>query len=162
MGDSIHWQNIQLYAWGILFNIVGMLVNNSSAVVERGFFDGYNMWACTVVINNALNGLAISAILKYADNIARVYAHASAMLVTMVISIFLFGQSPTPQLLIAIGVVSASAVQYNLKPEHIFEDSRYARNPEMKVVAPESQRYEPEAHDKTFNKDQEDGNLMHK
>jgi hypothetical protein len=33
-----------------------------------------------VVLCNALNGLAISAVLKYADNIARVYAHAIAMI----------------------------------------------------------------------------------
>lgn len=115
--DSIHWQNIQLYAWGILFNMVGMLVNNSGAVAERGFFDGYNMWACVVVVNNALNGLAISAILKYADNIARVYAHACAMLLTMVLSVLLFGQPPTPQLIIACSVVGASTIQYNTKSE---------------------------------------------
>merc|ERR1719220_2958941 len=112
-----------------------MILHDSNAIMQSGFFANYNRWAYTVVINNALNGLAISAILKYADNIARVYAHASAMLVTMVISIFLFGQSPTPQLLIAIAVVSASAVQYNLKPEHIFEDARCVGNPEVKVVA---------------------------
>merc|ERR1712061_710331 len=94
--------------------------------------------------------------LKYADNIARVYAHASAMLVTMVLSIFLFGQNPTPQLLIAIAVVSASAVQYNLKPEHIFEDSRNARNPEMKVVTPKDQEPIPEVHNKTLDKDEDD------
>merc|ERR1719373_1367156 len=82
-----------------------------------GLFRGYNFWACMVVVNNALNGLAISAILKYADNIARVYAHAAAMIVTMVLSVFLFGQSPTPQLMIAVAIVGASAIQYNLKPE---------------------------------------------
>ena len=35
-------------------------------------------------------GLAISAVLKFADNIARVYAHAVAMLATMAISAQLF------------------------------------------------------------------------
>jgi hypothetical protein len=35
-------------------------------------------------------GLAISAVLKFADNIARVYAHAVAMLATMAISVQLF------------------------------------------------------------------------
>mmetsp|Transcript_88474 Transcript_88474/g.250516 ORF Transcript_88474/g.250516 Transcript_88474/m.250516 type:complete len:115 (-) Transcript_88474:54-398(-) len=75
------------------------------------------MWACTVVVNNALNGLAISAILKYADNIARVYAHACAMLLTMVLSVLLFSQSPTPQLIIACSVVGASTIQYNTKSE---------------------------------------------
>jgi UDP-galactose transporter len=125
--ESIHWQNIQLYGWGVALNLGGALLHGrgiggsalDSVAAGRGggFAAGFNGWAWAVVVNNALNGLAISAILKYADNIARVYAHACAMLVTMVLSIFLFGQTPTPQLLIAIGLVGASAVQYNLKPE---------------------------------------------
>mmetsp|Transcript_2105 Transcript_2105/g.7038 ORF Transcript_2105/g.7038 Transcript_2105/m.7038 type:complete len:350 (+) Transcript_2105:163-1212(+) len=116
--DSIHWQNIQLYAWGVLFNFLGLFLHSGAELLQsEGFFKGYNAWACAVVLNNALNGLAISAILKYADNIARVYAHASAMLVTMVLSVFLFGQTPTPQLVIAVGVVAASAVQYSYNPD---------------------------------------------
>jgi len=85
----------------------------------ENFFKGYNVWTCAVVLNNALNGLAISAILKYADNIARVYASAAAMLLTMVISVTLFGETLSPQLLLAIMVVSASAVQYNVRPEQL-------------------------------------------
>mmetsp|Transcript_11433 Transcript_11433/g.34528 ORF Transcript_11433/g.34528 Transcript_11433/m.34528 type:complete len:348 (-) Transcript_11433:48-1091(-) len=115
--DSIHWQNIQLYAWGVVFNLLGMFLNSGLDLFKTGFFKGYNFWAWVVVLNNALNGLAISAILKYADNIARVYAHACAMLVTMVLSIFLFGQTPTPQLVIAVAGVAASAVQYSYKPD---------------------------------------------
>lgn len=117
--DSIHWQNIQLYSWGIAFNLVGVLSHSGTAALGPGFFDGFRGWAWAVVLNNACNGLAISAILKYADNIARVYAHACAMLVTMALSVALFGQSPTPQLLIAIVMVAASAVQYNLRIDDV-------------------------------------------
>jgi len=120
--DSIHWQNVQLYFWGVLFNLVGSLMHDPGVLFEGGgLLKGYNSWACMVVLNNALNGLAISAILKYADNIARVYAHAAAMLTTMVLSVLLFGQKPTPQLIIAVAIVAASAVQYNLKPEQLME-----------------------------------------
>ncbi|KAJ1639587.1 nucleotide-sugar transporter-domain-containing protein [Pavlovales sp. CCMP2436] len=118
--DSIHWQNIQLYSWGIAFNLLGVAVQKGSNPLGSGFFGGLRGWAWAVILNNALNGLAISAILKYADNIARVYAHACAMLVTMVLSIFLFAQTPSAQLLVAIAMVSASAVQYNLRqPEPV-------------------------------------------
>jgi UDP-galactose transporter len=115
--QSIHWQNIQLYTWGIAFNFIGATVKDSGSMMEGGFFYGYNGFTWLVVLNNAINGLAISAILKYADNIARVYAHAAAMLTTMVLSIFLFGASPTPQLLIAIVIVSCSTFLYNQKLE---------------------------------------------
>jgi len=113
--DSIHWQNVQLYVWGIVFNVLAALLHSGRSALGERFFVGFRGWAWAVVLNNACNGLAISAILKYADNIARVYAHACAMLVTMMLSVVLFGTSPSAQLLIAITMVSASAVQYNLK-----------------------------------------------
>mmetsp|Transcript_108630 Transcript_108630/g.338712 ORF Transcript_108630/g.338712 Transcript_108630/m.338712 type:complete len:204 (+) Transcript_108630:502-1113(+) len=120
--DSIHWQNILLYSWGVVFNLATVVVRGDM-VSRRSFFAGYNVWTCAVVLNNALNGLAISAILKYADNIARVYASAAAMLLTMVVSVTLFGETLSPQLLLAILVVSASAVQYNVRPEQLgFEE----------------------------------------
>lgn len=115
VSSSIHWQNIQLYGWGIIFNFLGACISEPDMLVGFNLLKGFNFWACIVVLNNALNGLAISAILKYADNIARVYAHAAAMMVTMVVSVFLFGQSITPQLGIAVAMVAASALQYNLK-----------------------------------------------
>lgn len=132
--DSIHWQNIQLYSWGILFNFLGIVVNNSEALLKLDFFSGYNRWACAVVVNNALNGLAISAILKHADNIARVYAHAVAMLVTMVLSVLFFGLTPTPQMMIGIAVVGASAVQYNYKPAADAGTHKYAPVVESEMI----------------------------
>lgn len=70
--------------------------------------------AWSVVVCNALNGLAISAVLKYADNIARVYAHAIAMMITMALSTQLFGTPITPQLVLAVTLVATSTLQYNL------------------------------------------------
>lgn len=115
--ESIHLQNMQLYSWGIAINFVGVFVHSGTTVFKLGFFSGFNGWAWAVVLNNALNGLAISAILKYADNIARVYAHACAMLVTMIISVPLFGEEPNPHMVIAIVMVAISALQYNLDPK---------------------------------------------
>jgi len=116
---SIHMQNILLYTWGIAFNTAGVLLHGPEMITPSRFFNGYNFWTVIVVLNNALNGLAISAILKYADNIARVYASAAAMLTTMLASVLIFGDAFTPQLCLAMAVVFASAIQYNVKPEQL-------------------------------------------
>merc|ERR1712217_233928 len=100
-----------------MVNFLGVVMNGPAMIAPAQFFAGYNFWTWIVILNNALNGLAISAILKYADNIARVYAHAAAMLTTMVASVFLFGEALSSQLVIGVAVVSASAIQYNVKPE---------------------------------------------
>lgn len=68
---------------------------------------------------------AISAILKYADNIARVYAHAAAMLITMLLSVFFFGAPPTPQLIISIAIVSSSTFLYNQKLDEVSRSGPY-------------------------------------
>ena len=52
--------------------------------------------------------------LKYADNIARVYAHAIAMMLTMGASTQLFNAPVTPQLVLAVVLVGTSTLQYNL------------------------------------------------
>eukprot|EP00927_Polykrikos_kofoidii_P053271 TRINITY_DN4760_c0_g1_i2.p1 TRINITY_DN4760_c0_g1~~TRINITY_DN4760_c0_g1_i2.p1 ORF type:complete len:369 (-),score=51.91 TRINITY_DN4760_c0_g1_i2:202-1308(-) len=120
--SSIHWQNCILYFWGIVMNLVGAhsgmnMTKDAVASPEMtGLFHGFNTWGYVLILNNALNGLAISAILKYADNIARVYAHAVSMIVTMFISVA-WGQKPTPQLILATAIVGASAVQYNMSKD---------------------------------------------
>merc|ERR550537_2077290 len=83
---------------------------------------GFNGAAWTVVVCNALNGLAISAVLKYADNIARVYAHAIAMMVTMGVSTQLFHAPITPQLVLAVTLVATSTLQYNLPKEWLRDE----------------------------------------
>ncbi len=143
---SIHWQNMQLYVWGVGFNALGAYIKKSDApAADAGLLTGFGTAACIVVACNAFNGLAIAAVLKcarsrrdcsrrdaagsrgrhalhragrrarrrYADNIARVYAHAIAMCVTMVVSVQLFHAPVTPQLLIAIVLVATSTLQYN-------------------------------------------------
>uniref|UniRef100_A0A7S0L5G4 CMP-sialic acid transporter n=1 Tax=Coccolithus braarudii TaxID=221442 RepID=A0A7S0L5G4_9EUKA len=113
---SIHWQNIQLYIWGVVFNALGTYLKDREALVSRGLLAGFDRRAGTVVMCNALNGLAISAVLKYADNIARVYAHAIAMMATMLACVQLFDAPVTPQLVLAVILVATSTFQYNLPP----------------------------------------------
>mmetsp|Transcript_33535 Transcript_33535/g.91836 ORF Transcript_33535/g.91836 Transcript_33535/m.91836 type:complete len:148 (+) Transcript_33535:833-1276(+) len=103
-----------MYVWGVIFNGAGAYLKDGDVMRSKGVLWGFTPAAWTVVVCNALNGLAISAVLKYADNIARVYAHAIAMMLTMTISVQLFEAPVTPQLVIAVLLVATSTLQYNL------------------------------------------------
>ena len=70
---------------------------------------------------------AKEAILKYVDNIARVYAHAIAMMVTMGVSVQLFHAPITPQLVLAVVLVATSTLQYNLPKELLRDDDEERR-----------------------------------
>merc|ERR1711953_1587836 len=147
MGDrasaSIHWQNIQLYIWGVLFNAIGLYMKDGDAVREHGLLAGFSTIAYLVVFCNSFTGLSISFVLKFADNIARVYARAIAMMLTMAVSVKLLGVPMTPQMLIAIILVSVSTLEYNLTPSQLMigadtEDT--CREVDARAIITDSQR----------------------
>lgn len=140
--DSIHWQNIQLYSWGVVFNLAGMFVQDSAEISQKGLLGGYNGFTVAYVVSTALNGLVISAILKYADNIVRVYAHSLAMVVTMVLYTIFFHHPPTVQLLLGLVMVVTSMVQYNMKVEPApasssSEQAPTGPSPEERLIEPQ-------------------------
>ena len=109
---SIHLQNVILYMWGVVFNAIAVVVLYRDELFSTSFFKGYGTLTWLLVVNNALSGLAISAVLKFADNIIRVFAHAGAMTITAVIGSAAFGHRVTAQLIVSIIIVSASTVSY--------------------------------------------------
>ncbi|KHN46860.1 CMP-sialic acid transporter 4 [Glycine soja] len=88
---NINVQNFWLYVFGMCFNAVAMLVQDFDAVMNKGFFHGYSFITVLMIFNHALSGIAVSMVMKYADNIVKVYSTSVAMLLTAVVSVFLFG-----------------------------------------------------------------------
>ena len=83
---SIHLQNMMLYSWGVLFNAMYVFfINGQEIAANGGLLQGYTPMVWLLIVNNALIGLAISAILKFANNLVRVFAHTAAMMLTMVL-----------------------------------------------------------------------------
>ncbi|XP_039690442.1 CMP-sialic acid transporter 4 isoform X2 [Medicago truncatula] len=89
--QNINVQNFWLYVFGMGFNAVAILVQDFDAVVNKGFFHGYSFITFLMIFNHALSGIAVSMVMKYADNIVKVYSTSVAMLLTAVVSVFLFG-----------------------------------------------------------------------
>ncbi|MBA0743653.1 hypothetical protein Gogos_006315 [Gossypium gossypioides] len=100
--DSLFWQNIQLYTFGSIFNMARLVVDDFRGGFEKGpwwqrLFNGYSITTWLVVLNLGSTGLLVSWLMKYADNIVKVYSTSMAMLLTMVLSVFLFSFKPTLQ-----------------------------------------------------------------
>ncbi|GMF21605.1 unnamed protein product [Phytophthora lilii] len=89
------WQNIQIYVFGIIFNAAGVLLVEGEEISSKGFFHGYNRWTLAVVVVNSIGGIGMGFILKYLDNIACVYSHSMAMMLTMLFSMLFFSFSPS-------------------------------------------------------------------
>ncbi|GMN50124.1 hypothetical protein TIFTF001_019278 [Ficus carica] len=88
---NINVQNFWLYIFGMAFNAIAIVVQDFDAVMNKGFFHGYSFITVLMILNHALSGIAVSMVMKYADNIVKVYSTSVAMLLTAVVSVFLFG-----------------------------------------------------------------------
>lgn len=109
---SLFLQNALLYGWGVLINAMALGVRDSAALAEFGFFGGYAPPVALLIATNAAMGLSISAVLKHCDNLVRVFAHVCAMLLSMLIDTATLQIHPTPELLLSVIIVAASAVVY--------------------------------------------------
>ncbi|KAM7274732.1 hypothetical protein ACFE04_016598 [Oxalis oulophora] len=124
--DSLYWQNVQLYTFGSVFNMAKLLTDDFRGGFENGpwwqrLFNGYTITTWIVVINLASSGLLVSWLMKYADNIVKVYSTSMAMLLTMVLSVFLFNFKPTLQLFLGIIICMMSLHMYFAPPKTLVD-----------------------------------------
>ncbi|KAM8890605.1 solute carrier family 35 member A3a isoform X1 [Synchiropus splendidus] len=86
--QSVWIRNIQLGMFGLVFGLFGMFLYDGERVKESGMFQGYNSITWTVVALQALGGLVIAAVIKYADNILKGFATSLSIILSTVISYF--------------------------------------------------------------------------
>lgn len=103
---NVNVQNIYLYVFGILFNVFAIFLYDSDAVFEQGFFHGYTPVVLVMILNHAMSGIAVSMVMKFADNIVKVYSTSVAMILTTLVSIPLFGFQLTLPFVLGTSVVS--------------------------------------------------------
>ncbi|GAB2219295.1 hypothetical protein Drorol1_Dr00006930 [Drosera rotundifolia] len=114
---NINVQNFWLYVFGMAFNLVAILVQDFDAVINKGFFHGYSFITVLMIVNHALSGIAVSMVMKYANNIVKVYATSVAMLLTAIVSVFLFGFHLSLAFFLGSTVVSVSVYLHSLGKE---------------------------------------------
>ncbi|PAN23926.1 hypothetical protein PAHAL_4G134200 [Panicum hallii] len=74
--DSLYWQNVQLYTFGVIFNMGWLIYGDFKAGFELGpwwqrLFNGYSVTTWMVVFNLGSTGLLVSWLMKYSDNIVK-------------------------------------------------------------------------------------------
>ncbi|KAH7465787.1 CMP-sialic acid transporter 1 [Phytophthora ramorum] len=109
---SFLWQSVQMYGFGVLFNALGLLLDGKLLAAD-GFFHGYSGWTVAVLVVNSIGGIFMACILKYLDNIACVYSHSMAMMLTTVLSMIFFAFSPSLEFACGLGVLVLSMYLYH-------------------------------------------------
>lgn len=94
--QTIWVRNIQLGLFSFVFGLGGMLVYDLQRVRQSGVFQGYNSITCTVVVLQALGGLIVAVVIKYADNILKGFAASLSIIFSTLMSYFLLNDfTPT-------------------------------------------------------------------
>ncbi|KAL0135299.1 nucleotide-sugar transporter-domain-containing protein [Mucor lusitanicus] len=109
---SMWIRNIQLGICGASFSFIGMMVSDFSAIRNQGMFQGYNALTWFVVVNQALGGLLVSLVVKYADNILKGFATSISIILSGIISFYLLDFQPSFLFITGTGVVIAATVLY--------------------------------------------------
>jgi len=105
---GLNVQNMVLYAGGVWMNLFAFacLPNPNSSQAKVGFFDGYdNPLALGVVFANAMIGLAITAVYKYADAVTKCIASDVTAVVLCIVSSLFFELSPSITMWCGVTVV---------------------------------------------------------
>lgn len=109
---SIFYQNIVLYLYGILINLIWLVYSDFENLTNAEALDGFDVYALHVLIAQSLMGISLSFIFKYLDNIVYVIAFTVSMFVSAFLSVFLFEFTFTIQFGIALLLVTFSVYLY--------------------------------------------------
>ena len=113
--DSIHWKNMQLYVFGLMFGVVSLRRDAKSASLsDRNLFDGFNTFAYATVATLAICGLLVSFILKYLDNVAKCFCAALSMLCVALLDSAMKHEMIPLRVTLGIVLTGLALEQYNL------------------------------------------------
>jgi len=113
---SVWMRNVQLAMLAIPLGLITAYVKDGSGIGQKGFFFGYDEFIWFTVAQNALGGLLVAVVVKYADNILKGFACSLAIIITCVASIFIFDFSISLQFLFGTVCVIASVFLYGWQP----------------------------------------------
>eukprot|EP00123_Amoebidium_parasiticum_P006929 comp17755_c0_seq1/m.17761 comp17755_c0_seq1/g.17761 ORF comp17755_c0_seq1/g.17761 comp17755_c0_seq1/m.17761 type:complete len:334 (-) comp17755_c0_seq1:587-1588(-) len=111
-GSNIWLRNVQLGLFGFILGMGGVYTTNAEQVAAGGFFQGYSLLVWVVVLINALGGLVIAVVVKYADNILKGFATSLAIIFSSILSIYFFDFRPSVPFVFGAALVIAAVFMY--------------------------------------------------
>jgi UDP-sugar transporter A1/2/3 len=110
---SLWIRNIQLSAIAVPVGLLQLVIAEHDQLSDKGFFYGYSLLTWVVVLLQAQGGLLVAVVVKYADNILKGFATSLAIILSCVVSIYLFEFHLTFQFVVGASLVIASIFLYS-------------------------------------------------
>lgn len=88
---SVWVRNVQLSFYSLLAALFGgVFWQEGAEIKQHGFFDGYNSVVWVTILLQAAGGLIASVVIRDADNIMKNFATSISIIVSFVVSVWLF------------------------------------------------------------------------
>lgn len=124
-------RNVQMGLPSIVIAFCTIYSKDYKAVAEHGILGGFSTMVWTVVIVQAAGGLIVAVVVKYADNVLKVFATSFSIIISCVISAIFFDFQASFMFLVGAGLVVSATIMYSA-PEG---RSRTARKPVLPVAS---------------------------
>lgn len=90
---DLHTQNSILYFFGIIFNMTAYIIDVlHRSPSSRSFFDGYNAYTVAIIFCNAVTGIVITAVYRYADAVTKTFSSACTIGIMIIMNWTLFNE----------------------------------------------------------------------
>jgi UDP-sugar transporter A1/2/3 len=113
---SVWMRNVQLALLSVPLGLLTAYGKDGGKIGEQGFLHGYDSFVWFTVVQNALGGLLVAVVVKYADNILKGFACSLAIIITCVASVFIFDFSLSFQFCSGAALVIGSIFLYGYQP----------------------------------------------
>lgn len=101
---SLAYTQVQLASMSLVAIGAYAMIMDFREIATYGLFHNFTVGASCTVLMSALGGLTVAAVLKYADSILKGYATALSVILTGILSMYLFGTELN--IIYAMGVVN--------------------------------------------------------
>jgi UDP-sugar transporter A1/2/3 len=110
---SLWIRNVQMGLPSVIIAYLTVFFKDSAAIQKQGFLGGYTPLVWTVVVVQAVGGLIVATVVKYADNVLKVFATSFSIVLSCLISAFLFDFHPSWMFLSGASLVVTATVMYS-------------------------------------------------
>ena len=125
-------RNFWLAFWSMLVGLISAWYEDHSILYPSVFFKNYSIWAWIAIFLLAVGGLVIGMVLKYADSILKAFAGSASILLSTLISVFVFHTSISGNFLIGAALVMFAVVLYSYGGSKKVEYKPLNTNPNAK------------------------------
>lgn len=144
-GISIFQQNTYLYFWGAIFNFIALIAEGGSTFYMNFTLTQFNVYAMLTIANTVVMGLITVGILKHISSVVKSFTSSASLVMTSILSYFLFGFRLSPAFLLSVLNLSIAMYIYKSNSSNVQEKQPQSSGAISPTSVPNDSHDEPES-----------------